>query len=303
MTGWNGSLRTNRSQALHATRALGWWLEDARASASVRVLRVGESELSYCYSVYEYRRVPLVLRGLREDCGFLDVVRRSTELVALGALPAPSTPVLKAAFFRRCSQVLQVFDPESKVDIRSLNPCDRRAVAVLLGAHVACAHCPAARADVMYEWDAGAGKWTRHGVVDTRGKFRPKCSEPPPREPEDEKWLCKACVKRGFWSCNRCRKLHCVPETMECPCGGWAKPPASWLQPLSPALLMRQMVDLYAEQARRNPEIEDPAYSEEELRESVLWPDPAYPDLDWQYHEHEVRLPSPVEMRGQKRLQ
>jgi hypothetical protein len=175
---------------------------------------------------------------------------------------------------------------------------------VLLGAHVACAHCPAAKADVMYVWDAGQGNWTRHGVVEARGKFRPKCSESPPRQPEDEKWLCKVCVKRGFWCCSLCRKLHLDPESMECPCGGSARPQASWLQPLSPALHMRHMVDIFAQQARNNPApIEDPAYCEEELREGVLWPDPAYPDCDWQYHEHEVTLPSPVEIRGQKRLQ
>jgi hypothetical protein len=164
--------------------------------------------------------------------------------VELGALPAPSaSAVLKAAFFKRCSLVLEAFDPESKVELKTLNHRERREVAVLLGAHVKCAHCPALKAEVMFEWDAGECNWTRHGVAETRGKYRPKCSEPPLRQPEDEKWLCKACVRRDFYCCSLCRAFHCIPDTLDCACGGTAKPQASCWKPLSPALHMRAMVE------------------------------------------------------------
>jgi hypothetical protein len=303
VTGWTGSLRARPNQTLRATRALGWWVQSAQEEAAVRVLSIGESELSYCHSIWETRRVLLVQSGLSEKSTFVDVVRRSVALVELGALPAPSaSAVLKAAFFRRCSQVLEAFDAGSKVELKTLNHCDRREIAVLLGAHVKCAHCPALKAEVMFEWDAGQCNWTRHGVVETRGKFRPRCSEPPPRQPEDEKWLCKPCARRGFWSCRLCRAFHCTPDTLDCACGGTAMPQASCYQPNSLGVKLKVLVDEFALAARNAPGPDASCESDGCMEGPYPFPD----DLDWvpAYHEdREFRPPRPpVEFRGQKRL-
>jgi hypothetical protein len=227
------TLQSKPSQALRVTRALQRWVEDAQEMAAIAVLSLGASKLCYCHCVHEARREDLIQLSLVKKPTFLDVVRRSLALVEIAALPCPKvSPNNKFAFFKRCTQVLQIVNPEGGCEQKRLCPRERREVALLMGNAPKCDRCPSEKAACCFEWDKTYGRWTQYEIN------RPFGYTAAMTLAEDELTLCKKCALRCAVACQDCRKSDELDKSGECPCGGRAVASAP---PGRPRTLMQNM--------------------------------------------------------------
>ena len=221
------TVEANPSQALRVRRALVRWIDEAQETAAVTVLSIGTSELCYQHCVHETRREALVQLGLCKTPTFIDVVKRSLDLVAIGALPCPKvSPVVKGAFFKRCSRVLQSVNPgDQKLSLR-----ERREVAILMGYAPKCDRCPSSKAECCFEWDRSFRRWSRYEIL------RPFGYTATLRE--DELVLCHRCAWQCTYACQTCRASDKLLASGDCQCGGRA---ARSAPPGKPPTLLQAM--------------------------------------------------------------
>jgi len=181
--------------------------------------------------VHETRREALVQLGLCKTSTYFDVVKRSLALVEVGALPCPKvSPVVKGAFFKRCSRVLQSANPGA--DQKRLSLRERREVAILMGFAPKCDRCPSSKAECCFEWDKSYRRWSRYEILRPFGYTAAMTLK------EDELVLCHRCAWQCTYACQTCRASDKLLASGDCQCGGQA---ARSAPPGTPQTLLQAM--------------------------------------------------------------